>query len=75
MRHLCADVDGMWNRLNGIHVLGKGLPVEIDAFGQGGAGNVLDAFHDADQKLMTIRPDGRKPDAAVAHHYRCHPVP
>ncbi len=38
----------------GVEVLGEGLPLPRDALGQGRAGDVLDALHQADEPVMTV---------------------
>ena len=40
-----------------------------NALGQHDAGNVLDAFHDADHQVVLVGPARRKADAAIAHHH------
>ena len=75
MRHLRADVDRALHLLDRVHVLGKGFPAPLDTFGERGAGNVLDAFHQADEEFFLAGLDGREADAAVAHHQRGDAVP
>ena len=50
------------------------LPLPRDAFVQRGAGDVLDALHQADQPVVLVGPHRREADAAVAHHDRRHAV-
>src|SRR5262249_28532770 len=38
----------------------------LQAFRQGDAGNFFNSFHQADQRALVLRADGRKADAAVA---------
>ena len=45
VRHLGHKVDGVRELVDRRHVFGKALPVEGQALGQRGAGDVLDAFH------------------------------
>src|SRR5581483_3311066 len=47
----------------------------LDALVQGGAGNVLHAFHQLDEEVVTVGPHGRETHAAVAHHHRGRAVP
>src|SRR3984957_3374220 len=75
MWHLHADVDCAFHFLDRVHVLGKTFPVPLNAFIERGAGNVFDAFHQADQKFFLARLDRREADAAVAHHQRGDAVP
>ena len=46
------------------------LPSPRDALGERGAGNVLDAFHQLDERRLATRAHRREADAAVAHHAR-----
>ena len=52
MRQLGAQVDVARQGLQKIQVLGEGLPFPGQAFVQGGAGDVLDAFHQFDQAIV-----------------------
>ena len=67
VRHVRRDVDRARQLLERVEVLGEALPLPRDAFGERGAGDVLDAFHEADQPLVAIGGGGREADAAVAH--------
>ena len=51
-----------------IHIIGKALPVPLDAFRKGGAGNILDAFHEAQQPVALFGFAGGETDTAIAHH-------
>ncbi len=64
--HLRADVERARHALERVEVLGEGLPVPLDAFGQRGAGDVLDALHQLDEPLVRVGAHGREADAAVA---------
>ncbi len=75
MGHLGADVGHPPVLVERVEVLGEGLPVPLDAVGERGAGNVLDAFHHRDQPVSFGRIGRCEPDAAVAHHDRGHAVP
>ena len=75
VRHLRADVERARHLLDRVQVLGKAFPAPLDSFGERGAGNVLDAFHQADQKFFLAGLDGSEADAAIAHHDRGHAVP
>jgi len=59
-------------------ILGEGLPIETDALDEGGAGDVLDAFHQRDQPfdgaVAVARCERGEADAAVAEQQRGHPV-
>ncbi len=66
---LRRDVDRVRRRLQGVEVLGEGLPLPPDALVQRGAGDVLHALHERDQPLPLVRPDRGKAHAAVAHHH------
>jgi hypothetical protein len=50
-------------------------PLPLDALGQRGAGDVLDALHDLDEPLLATRLHRREPDAAVAEERGGHAVP
>ncbi len=75
MRDLGADVDRLRHAVEGVEVLGKGLPSPLDASRERGAGDVLDALHQPDEPVVLIRSDRREADAAVAHDDGRHPVP
>ena len=49
-----------------VQILGEGFPVELDALGQHGAGDVLDALHEVDQVGRGARPHRGEAHAAVA---------
>ena len=75
VRHLAADVDGELLLADDVEVLGVAFPAPGDALGERGAGNVLDAFHQADQPVFATGPHRREADAAVAGHDGGHAVP
>ena len=58
-----------------VEVLGERLPLPLDAGGERGAGDVLDAFHQADQPVVPVGLHRREADAAVAHDDRGDAVP
>ena len=72
---LGADVDGPAAAVEGVEVLGEGLPLPRHALGQGGAGDVLDALHQADQPLVAVGVGRGEPDTAVAGDQRGDTVP
>ncbi len=63
---LGADVDGPAALVEGVEVLGEGLPVPRHALGEGGSRDVLDALHETDQPLVPVGTGRSEPDAAVA---------
>jgi hypothetical protein len=73
--HLGADVDHVGVGGDGVEVLGEGLPAPADALAQRGAGDVLDALHQADEPVVAIGCHRGEPDAAVAHHHGGDAVP
>jgi len=72
---LGGDVDGAGHLLQRVEILGEALPVPLDAFGQRGAGNVLDTLHQLDQVVLLARAHGCEADSAVPHDHRGDPVP
>ena len=70
VRDLRADVDHALRRVEHVEVLLEAFPPEIDAFGEHGLGNVLDAFHQVDQIALGTRPHRGEADAAVPEHRR-----
>ncbi len=54
---------------------GKLSHSHVDAFGQGGAGDVLDPFHQPDEPVVAVRARRGEADAAVAGDDGRHPVP
>ncbi len=75
VRHLRANVEHSRHLLDRVHVFGKRFPAPLDSFGERTARDVLDAFHQADQKFLLARLNRRKADSAVAHHDRRNAVP
>ena len=74
--HLGAEVHHVARGRRGAsRYSGKRLPAPLDAGGQRGAGDVLDALHQPDQPLVPIGRDRREADAAVAHHHGGDAVP
>ncbi|MCY1412147.1 hypothetical protein D9M71_275460 [compost metagenome] len=52
----------------------EALPLPVQPFVQGDAGNVLDAFHQLDQHFAVALAHRGETDAAVAHHHGGHPM-
>ena len=76
VRDLRADVEhASASRPAASRYSGKLLPPPRDAFGERAAGDVLHAFHQLDQPVVTIGCGRREPDAAVAHHHGGDAVP
>ena len=67
MRDVRRDIDGAPALGQRVHIFGEGFPIPGHAFGQRGAGNVLDTFHEADQPVMLVGFGRRETDAAIAH--------
>ena len=61
-------------RVEGVQVLGEGLPVPRQPVDHHDAGNVLDAGHHVDQHVVVLGAARREADAAVAHHHGRHAV-
>ena len=59
----------------GVEVLGEGLPGEVEAGGEHGPGDVLDAFHQVDEQSLSAGPHRGEADPAVAHDDRGDAVP
>ena len=72
---LCGHVDGALHRRQGIEIVREGLPVELHALAEHGAGNILDAFHQVDQVARGTGPDRGEADAAIAEHGGRHAMP
>ena len=70
-----AHVDGPGLGLQGVEVFREGLPLPVDALGEGGAGDVLHPLHELDEEVLLARADRREADAAVAHDGGGHAVP
>ena len=60
VRHLRADVEELRQPVEGVEILRERLPLPPDAGRKGGAGDVLDAFHQADEPVVTV-PTGANP--------------
>src|SRR5207248_6291738 len=75
VRHLGADVEHFVRPVDRVEVFGIVLPTPLDALGQCGARDVLDAFHQADQPRVPVGLDGGEADPAVAHDDGGHTVP
>ncbi|MNN29050.1 hypothetical protein D3C81_1426380 [compost metagenome] len=74
MGQLRAAVDIAGTRFQRGEKVIEALPLPVQPFVQGDAGNVLDAFHQLDQALAVALAHRREADAAVAHHHGGHPV-
>jgi len=68
--HLGGDVDVIATALERVEIVGDGLPLPRQALVEHGAGQVLDPFHELDQRLAVARAHGREADAAVPAHHR-----
>ena len=68
VRNLRADIDGARQALQCVEIFREALPVPLQAFGQGDAGDVLDPLHHLDQGLLVLGPHRREADAAIAEH-------
>ena len=75
MGDLRADVEHLRHAVHRVEVLGERLPTPLDAVGERGAGDVLDAFHEPDQPFVLVRLHRGEPHAAVAHDDGRDPVP
>ena len=75
VRDLRRDIDRARHAFERVEKIGKALPIPLEAFGQYRAGDVLDPFHQIDQRVTVVRPDRRKADAAIAEQDRRHAVP
>ena len=75
MGDLRRHIHGPVQFLKGIQILGKRLPIPSHAFSECAARNILDALHQTDQPLLSVRRSGRKADPAITHDNRGHTVP
>ena len=75
VRHLRAHVEQLGHRVDGIEVLGERLPLPLDPGRQRRTRDVFDAFHQADQPVVTVGLHRREADTAVPHHDGGHAVP
>jgi len=64
-----ADIDRARQFFERVEIFREGLPVPGDSFGQSGSGDVLHAFHQADQPFVAVGLGWRKADAAIAHDH------
>ena len=67
VRDVAGDIDGARQFLQRVHIFGEGFPVPAHPFGERGAGDVLNAFHQADQPFVAVGFGGGKANAAIAH--------
>ncbi len=65
---LGRDIDGARQPRERVEVVREAFPVPLQAFGQRDAGDVLDAFHQIDQRLLVLLADGGEAHAAIAEH-------
>ena len=72
--HVGADVDGPGLAVEGVEVLGEGLPVPAQPSCSAVPGDVLDALHHVDEPVVAVGGHRGEADAAVAHGHRGHPV-
>ena len=75
VRHMRANIDGARQPLQLVQIFREGFPVPAHPLRQGGARNILDAFHQADQPFVPVRLGRRKADAAIAHDDSGHAMP
>ena len=75
MRDLRRDIDRARQPSEGVEVFRKTLPLPAQAFGEGGAGNILDRLHQIDQAGAMLGPHRREADAAIAEQDRRDAVP
>ena len=75
VRYLRADIDCLRRCAERVHVFREGFPVELDAFGQRRAGDVLDTFHEIDQVRGCTGAHGGEADPAVAEDHRGDTMP
>ena len=75
VRQQGAEVDVVFATLQGGQILGERLPAPIQAFVQARAGQVLDAFHQRDNRVLGVLADRGETDAAIAHHHGRDAVP
>ena len=67
VRHLGGNVHGVGAAVERVEIAGEAFPFPLQTLGHGSAGNILHAFHQADQPFALFRGCGRKADAAIAH--------
>ena len=70
VRHQRHKIEAVAHRAERIGVVGKARPAPLHAFGQHGAGNLLDALHELYQSLFLAFFHRGEADTAVAHHHR-----
>jgi len=66
MPDMGADIDRERPSPKRVEVVRKALPIPLEAFGQGRAGNVLDTLQQPDQAIMVPGMGRRETDAAIA---------
>ncbi|OWK28909.1 hypothetical protein SPDO_27450 [Sphingomonas dokdonensis] len=66
VRHLDGDVDVVRQLVDRVHIFAEAFPLPRQPFVQRGAGDVLDPLHQANQRVVILRADGREADAAIA---------
>ena len=69
MRHLSREIDVVRTRFERAQELIEGFPIPFQTLGQNDAGDVFDAFHQADEHVVVVWPARREADATVAHHH------
>ena len=74
MRHHDGEIDGVGHGVYGVHIFREGFPIPPQAFMQRSAGDIFDAFHEADQLGAVVFAARRKANPAIAEHRRRHPV-
>ena len=74
MTDIARVIDTLWHFIDGVHVFRIGLPIPIDAFEHGAAGNVLGAFQVAEDEISFTLTAGGESEPAITHHRRGDPV-
>ena len=75
MRHLSADIDRTGLAFQRIQELWKAFPVPFQAFRQHDAWDILNAFHQVDQRVVVLGLTRGEADAAIAEKHGCHAMP
>jgi hypothetical protein len=75
VRDLCAEIDRVRNAFKRVEIVRETLPIPFQALGEGDAGDLLDRFHQADQRLVVLAPHRGEADAAVAEQDGGHTMP
>ena len=75
MRNLTSDIHNAGHTPQNVQILRVALPGKVDAFCEHAPWNVLNAFHEIYEEVLTAWSHRRKPNTAIPKNSSCYTVP